>query len=194
VAVAPALYEPEASGQAIEFWRKRAQDDPEGAISRRELGAALLARGREKGDIADAVRAEAAARQSLEILPHSNAAALNLLGRSLLTQHRFPEAMAVADRAVALDLQAHRLRADVLLETGRYEEAERAYRLARAATDRSEVEDDLNLMTLRARVLESKGQGDGALALMQKARGRVATLPDMPAETAACTTSWSDIR
>ena len=122
--------------------------DPRGAIARRELAAAYLARGRETGDIADAVRAEEAARQSLAILARNNSGGWTLLGRALLTQHRFPEALEAARKAAAKDSQAERLIADVQLEIGDYDAAGRA--LA-ALTSETPQPDDLNLLALRAR-------------------------------------------
>ena len=62
-------YDPELVTKTVVFWKKQADRDPEGALERRELAAAYLARHRETGDIADAVKAEAAARQSLEDPP-----------------------------------------------------------------------------------------------------------------------------
>jgi tetratricopeptide (TPR) repeat protein len=180
-----ASYDSQSSTQTIEFWRGRAQNDPQSAVSFRELASAYLARQRERGDIADAVRAEAAARQSLKILPGSNGLALSRLGRSLLTQHRFPEALAVANEALKIDPQAHRLRADVLLEMGDLPGARRAFQQAVAATNTREVADDLNLLTLRARILEAEGQDDEALGLMQRARTLAGRVHEMPAETHA---------
>jgi Flp pilus assembly protein TadD len=184
-AAASTSYDPRASTETVEFWRKRTEADAQSALSHRELAAAYLARQRERGDIADAVRAEAAARQSLKILPRGNGGALMRLGRALLTQHRFPEALAVANQAVKLDGQAHRLRADVLLETGDLAGARRAFAQAAAEIDPSELPDDLNLLTLRARILEGEGQDDRALALMQQARQKAERVHEMPAETAA---------
>ena len=91
-------YDPKQIQATVAFWENRVKTDPEGAIALRELAGAYLARQRETGENADAVRAEAAARQSLKILPRHNAIALNRLSRSLLAQHRFPEALDLAKR------------------------------------------------------------------------------------------------
>jgi tetratricopeptide (TPR) repeat protein len=172
-------YDPQHVQKTVEFWERREKKDPLGAIARRNLAAAYLARQRETGEIEDAVRAERAARASLKILPHSNSIALRRLANSLLTQHRFPEALEVADRAVVRDPEAQRLRADILLELGEYQAARKA--LAQIPNR----EDDLNLMALRARFAEVEGQMDQSIALL-KAAGRIAdTLPDVPAEAVA---------
>src|SRR5262249_43031270 len=119
-------YDPELVSKTVAFWEKQAERDPEGALERRELAGAYLARQRETGDIADAVKAEEAARQSLRILPRNNSDALVKLGRSLLAQHRFPEAMEAARRAAAYDPKAGRLVADIGMELGDYDAAEHA--------------------------------------------------------------------
>jgi tetratricopeptide (TPR) repeat protein len=172
-------YDKQQIQKTVEFWERREKKDPRGAVARRNLAGAYLARARESGKIEDAVRAERAARSSLEILPHSNAVALNKLATALLSQHRFPEALAVADRAAAVDPEAERLRADILLELGDYQAARKA--LGKIANR----EDDLNLMALRARFAEVEGKLDRAIELLEQA-GRIAdSSPDMPAEAVA---------
>jgi len=172
-------YDPRRVQETVEFWEKRASDDPRGALARRELAGAYLARQREAGAIEDAVRAEQAARQSLEILPRGNAVALNRLARSLLAQHRFPEALDTARLAAAIDPQAYRLIADLSLELGDYDEAERAAAKIPAQPD------DLNLKMLRARILAIQGKPDRALEMMQEASRLADGLYDLPHETVA---------
>jgi tetratricopeptide (TPR) repeat protein len=171
-------YDPQRTRKTVEFWEKRVRNDPRGAVAFRTLAAAYLARQRETGDIEDAVRAEQAARKSLEVLP-GNAGALSRLSRSLLTQHRFPEALEVADRAVKSDPQAHRLRADILLELGDYDAARRALK------DIPHQEDDLHLMALRVRFLELDGKPDRALDLMREAQHLADQSYGLPHETIA---------
>jgi tetratricopeptide (TPR) repeat protein len=172
-------YDDQQVQKTVEFWEQREKKDPRGAVARRNLAGAYLARARETGRIEDSVLAERAALSSLEILPRSNAVALNKLANALLSQHRFPEALEVADRALALDPEAHRLRADILLELGEYQAARKALG---QIPDR---EHDLNLMALRARFAEVEGRIDRSIDLL-RAAGRIAdTLPDMPAEAVA---------
>ena len=173
------LYDPELTTKTVDFWKQRADRDPQGAIARANLASAYLARQRETGRIEDAVHAETAARDSLEVRSRGNASALKDLARALLGQHRFPEALAVADRALALDPDAERLRADILLELGEYEPARKA--LA-AIPDEP---DDLNLMALRSRFAELDGDNDRAIALLRDAGLLADKLPDMPVESVA---------
>ena len=119
-------YDPHLVRKTVEFWERRELKDPEGAIARRNLAAAYLARQRETGQIEDAVRAERAARASLKLSPRSNASALNRLANVLLTSTASPRHSKSPSRAAALDPEAERLRADILLELGDYEAARKA--------------------------------------------------------------------
>src|SRR5437868_3509031 len=94
-----APYDPNTVYQKIVFFERRARSDPRGALARVLLAGAYLQHCRETGDLADAVRAERAARESLAIRVRHNVAARDMLGLSLFTQHRFAEALAEAKRA-----------------------------------------------------------------------------------------------
>jgi tetratricopeptide (TPR) repeat protein len=172
-------YDPELVNKTVAFWTKQAARDPEGALELRELAGAYLARQRESGDIEDAVMAEQAAGQSLKILPHNNSDALVKLSRSLLAQHRFPEAMEMARRAVAYEPSAGRLLGDLQIELGDYDAAERAL------TAMTPGPDDLNYYALRARLEAINGNPDVALRLLQTAQRLASDRADLPAETVA---------
>ena len=172
-------YDPSRSAATVAFWERKAAGDAQGAIARRELAGAYLARGRETGDIADAVKAEAAARESLKILPRNNANAMIRLARALLGQHRFPEAREVAERAEKLDPEAARLRADIDLELGRVAEA----KLALAAIP--DTPDDLNRIALQCRISLAEGRNFEATALLEGAARRADAQMDMAHEAVA---------
>jgi tetratricopeptide (TPR) repeat protein len=172
-------YDPELVNKTIAFWQKQADRDPEGALERRELAGAYLARHRETGDVATAVKAEEFARQSLKILPRNNTAAFISLARGLLAQHRFPEALQVARSAQEYDPHAGRLVADVQIELGDYDAAERS--LANSPPEA----DDLNYYALRARLEAINGKPQVALRLLQQADRIAGDRADMPAETVA---------
>ena len=172
-------YDPSRSAATVAFWERKAAGDAQGAIARRELAGAYLARGRETGDIADAVKAEAAARESLKILPRNNANAMIRLARALLGQHRFPEAREVAERAEKLDPEAARLRADIDLELGRVAEA----KLALAAIP--DTPDDLNRIALQSRISLAEGRNFEAIALLEGAARRADAQMDMAHEAVA---------
>ncbi len=171
-------YNPEAASRTVAFWEAKVRVDPRGAIALRELAGAYLARQRETGAIEDAVRAEDAARRSLEVLP-GNTPALGRLARALLSQHRFPEALAAAERLGASDPEALRLCVDVRLELGDYEAAARDFLAIPAQHD------DPNLKALEARLRDAEGKPDDALRLMREAARLTDEFPDMPAEARA---------
>jgi tetratricopeptide (TPR) repeat protein len=180
------VFDPQATQRLVTFWQKRVQAEPTGAIALRELAGAYLARARENGDISYVVKAEQAARKSLQVLPERNNFTAQLrLARSLLTQHRFPEALAIADRAAVQNGEAHRLRADIALELGNDSLAESALAAIPALPDDPKRQNDLNYKALRARLLEGKGQWREGLALRREAARQAEQFVDMPAETAA---------
>ena len=102
------------------------------------------------------------------------------LANALLSQHRFPEQLEVADRALALWTP----RPNVFAPTSCWNWGE--YQVARKALNQiPNREDDLNLMALRARFAEVEGRMDRSIDLL-KAAGRIAdSLPDMPVEAVA---------
>ncbi len=172
-------YDPDLARQTVAFWEAGARRDPQGAIALRELAGAYLARQRESGDIADAVRAEDAARRSIKILRRGNNVAGIRLARAFLAQHRFPEALEIALAAAATDPQAMRLVADIQLELGDYDAALRALGPAPSESE------DLNYKALRARFEDIDGNPDRALRLMREAARITDDRPDMPAEAVA---------
>ena len=174
-----APYDPTITGRTITFWEAEARRAPEPYIPQRELAGAYLARQRETGDIADAVRAEGAARESLRIMTRNNAAASIRLAQAMLAQHRFPEALAVAQAAAKQDSKAERIVVDILLELGDYAAATRGLQAIPTEPD------DMNLLALRARFAQIQGRPEEALQLLRAAAAIIDLRPDMPAEVAA---------
>jgi len=174
-----APYNPQLTQQTVEFWAAHVRRDPHSAIAFGHLSAAYLQRSQETGDVDDVRRAEQAARKSLRLLPHYNSRASYHLAKSLLHQHRFPEALAVVNGIARQDPSAHRLRADLYIELGDYRAAERAL----ALIPRLKV--DPGYHALSARLLEIKGQPEQALRLLQQAQREADSSDDMPAENVA---------
>ncbi len=172
-------YDPTATGKIVAFWERRVQRNPGGPLDQRELAAAYLARQRESGDIADAVHAEKAARKSLELLPRGNVAALTRLTRALLTQHRFPEALAEARKGAAIAPEFHRLVADIEIELGNYDAAKDALH------EIPQEANDLNAKMLQARLDSIHGHPETALQLMEAARDLADESYDTPHEAVA---------
>lgn len=174
-----APYQRDSIRRTVEFWEGRVARTPGRFLEFRELAGAYLARQRETGDIQDAVRAERAARRSLELQSRSNVVALTRLARSLLGQHRFSEALEAAKSAAAIDPAALLLVADVDLELGRDEDARSSF--AKSGVDAQH----LNAIILRARFAEADGDFDVAIHLLRDATRQADELSDLPAETAA---------
>src|SRR5207244_3495428 len=112
----------------------------------------------------DAVHAEQMARQSLALFSRANDGAREQLAASLLTQHRFPEALQVLDRGVGAKdprrgagrPQTRLLRAEITLEMGDYAAADRELMQAR------KTENGPNALALWARLLEIDGHPERA--------------------------------
>jgi tetratricopeptide (TPR) repeat protein len=87
---------------AIAFYRERMARDPGDHLTPVSLGAVYLRKARASGDLAFAARAGEAAERSLA-LQSDHAPALVLLAAIRSAEHRFPEALALAERALARD-------------------------------------------------------------------------------------------
>ena len=179
VATERAPFDPTITPRTVAFHEGQVGKNPTGYLELRELAGAYLARQREAGDIADAVRAEAAARRSLELQRANNSGAAIRLAQALLAQHRFPEALALAEVAAKVDPKAERIVVDIRLELGDYDAATRGLR---AITTEPE---DLNFLALQARFATVRGHNDESLRLMREAAAIADTRPDMPAEVVA---------
>ena len=113
----------------IAFYQARVAADPAGALDRLRLGVLFLERARATGREADLIQAESLARASLVLREAHNSGAWHLLSAALLGQHRFVEALAAADHLEQSDpaAGARALRGEILLELGRYPEADSVF-------------------------------------------------------------------
>ena len=179
IATERAPYDPGLTDRTVTFYEKLVERKPKEFIERRELAGAYLTRQREQGDIADAVRAEQAARASLELQSRNNSLAAIRLAQALLAQHRFPEALTIAAATAKVTPRAERLLVDIQLELGDYAAATQQIQSITSEPD------DMNLLALRARFADLHGKPDESLALMREAARLADNRPDMPAETVA---------
>lgn len=146
------------------------------------LAQSYLARCRETGDLADAARAEQAARRSLQIRTAHNLDAFSVLGQCLLTQHRFSEALQIAQAVLARrpdERQALYTAAEALMETGEYTAAKRTLE------QDPRVYSDPFGRALRARLVEISGRPAQALRELEQAARQAETAISMPPTTAA---------
>lgn len=187
VPLAPARDEAHIREQDITFYEWRLHRDPSSAFDRAQLAALHLRRGRESGDPEDVVRAEMLARASLADRDTRNARGYSTLISALMTQHRFTEARAVAERLVALDtadVSARAVLGEIHMELGEYAVARRTFGALYARRSNLAVAPRL------ARWLELQGQIEAARRLLTNARDTAATRPKLPREQVA----WFHLR
>jgi len=121
----PALVFPDylQRSQIISAYEKEVHQSPNSSLLLRLLAAQYLKRFREVGDVEDLLRAEQAARKSLEIQPRHNQVSSMLLASALLSQHRFQEALQVVTDAQQFapdDPNVVSLIASIQMELGDY--------------------------------------------------------------------------
>jgi tetratricopeptide (TPR) repeat protein len=182
----PMPTETEVRDADIEFWSKRADEDPHSAADRSRLALLLLQRGRETGNFEDFERAEAVARQSLALREAHNGATYSILASALLARHEFTGALAAAKELMAIDPEdpGHvALLAEIQLELGDYEAVKAHIPALRRTGNRPTV------AARYARILELTGQLDAAERVLHGTIGRLKTVDPTPEQRA-----WFDYR
>ncbi len=179
---APRLSESEVRDLDIEFYKQRADRDPTGATDLARLAGLYLQRSRETGDPSDALRAEAAARRSVRNRDSRNDAAAQVLSASLLAQHRFDDALAIARTLRDRNPDLPSLRAavgEIQMELGQYDSA-------RATFDSlGSFAQDLSVAPRLARWAEIEGRTGEARWLMRTALKAALATPHLPREQVA---------
>ena len=165
----------------IEFYERRAAEDPFSAADRSRLAILYMQRARETGSYGDYERAAVLARESLGLREAHNASTYVVLASALLAKHEFREALAFAKRlwdADTTDASHTALLAEVELELGEYETAARHFSVVVRHADQPSVAARL------ARWYEVTGQLDKARALLRQSSARM-TSSDAPREQVA---------
>ena len=186
-AAAPLRSEEEIRELDIAFFTDRVKRDPTGGSDLARLGALYLARARETGDPHDVLLAEQAARSSLRNRPERNGAAASVLQSSLLSQHRFDEALTLALAARDAEPDKPTLRAavgEIRMELGQYDSARADF------TGLHVPLGDLAVAPRLARWVEIEGQPDRALRLLRAALAAAKREPSLPREQLA----WYHLR
>ena len=187
-ALTPAPLRDDATIRAktIAFEELRAPQDAEDQITPRLLADQYLQRYRERGDVGDVLRAQAAARRSLRIQPRNNVGAEQELATAQLTLHRFRDALATvrAARAEAPDNVALAMsEASLDMELG-------DYRAAQALVAGHGGGDNEATETVAARLAELTGDLPRARTLLGRATRRVDSVYGIPNERRA----WFHVR
>lgn len=173
--------------QIISNYEAQVRQSPDSFLLLRLLAAQYLRRFREVADVEDLLRAEQAARRSLEIQPRFNGVAAMLLASTLLSQHRFQEALQVANaaqQAAPEDTAIASLHASILMELGDYDTAQQ---LLQTLIDES---DDSGRGAVAARYLELTGHLDLARQQMDSTLQELDAFYTNPAEVRA----WFHVR
>jgi tetratricopeptide (TPR) repeat protein len=126
----PSCAAPTEADHEIRFWSARLTADEADAVAPTRLGSAYLQKARETGDFSCYLKAEHTLKQALERKP-DHYGALVSLARAYAAQHRFPEAITTAQKAVDADPREPYgigILGDALLETGQVERAEKLFR------------------------------------------------------------------
>ncbi|HLY03648.1 MAG TPA: tetratricopeptide repeat protein [Candidatus Cybelea sp.] len=171
----------------IAFEEAQARLDPADQITRRMLASEYLQRFRETGDLNDVARAHAMAERSLALQPQGNTQALGVIASSDIIFHRFPAALAAERASLEGDPSnddARAQSASILMEVGRYEEAEQIL------SHPADPDVDPTWMSIRARYDEVTGNLAGARVVMGAATQRV----DRMSGISAYTRSWYHLR
>lgn len=171
----------------VAFYELQSRRDSGDQITRRMLGAEYMQRFRETGDLNDVERAHDVATDSLRLQPQGNPAALGVIASSDLAFHRFDAALRAERAAVdamPFDDGARAQTASILMELGRYTEAERIL-------DRPREQDpNPTWLSVRARYDELTGNLTGARVVMAQAT----ELIDRLTAAGAYTRSWYHTR
>ena len=178
----PALADGEIRELDIAYFTARAHRDPTGGSDLARLGALYLSRARETGDPRDAILAEQVARRSLKNRPERNGQAAQVLQSSLLAQHRFDEALALALAARDADPDNAVTQAsvgEIQMELGQYDSARVSFSRIHAALG------DPAIAPRLARWAEIQGEPEKARRLLHAALVTVQHLPEVPREQRA---------
>lgn len=166
----------------LAFFEARVARDPRGAADRLQLAQLHVRRAHATAGVFDWERAEALARASLALRSDRNARAWGVLAAALVAQHRFAEAESAAARQIEAEpwVAAHRaVRAEVLLELGRYAEARHVFDSLRLAPT------NLALAPRQARWLELTGAVVPARRMLEAAAREAAQLTHLSSDQRA---------
>ena len=151
--------------RAIRFWQRRAAENPRDLFGYTSLGRNFIQKARYTGDVTNYTRAEEALRRALDIKP-GYAPARDALTTALFAQHKFADALALAQTIYAEDPQAAPALAtisDAHMALGDYAAAETALQALAQMGDSPAIESRLAFLAV------IYGRPDEALRRMKRA-------------------------
>jgi tetratricopeptide (TPR) repeat protein len=149
----------------IGYYQELLNRNPRNARAYYGLGDAMIRKARETGDANYFNRAEEALKKSLELAPR-NAGAMRHLAYVFYSRHEFEPAAMHALKTIemdATDADAYGILGDALLETGKYDRAEEAYRKM------MDLEKNLYSYSRLAGLESMRGDSAGATADLERA-------------------------
>jgi tetratricopeptide (TPR) repeat protein len=166
----------------IVFYEAVARRDPSGGMAPGTLALLYMRRARATGNYEDVLRAEDAARRSLANRGVHNTKAHQALVSSLLSEHRFTEALPVARELAERDPSNAAFRAslgEIQMELGQYDAARASFNAVAGQTK------DLSVAPRLARWAELNGRPDEAYRLLNQSLLQILERKDVPAEQQA---------
>lgn len=149
----------------IEFWQNKFDKAPNQTSYLNKIAANYSVLFEQAGDIQDLYKAEELLIKSNEQLNYTDASSLRSLARNYITQHRFKEALDLANKAFKTGdkiNETHKLLFDVQMELGNYE-------LAKKSLVAISDSNDFDYLIRLAKWNDHKGDLEAAIAMMEKA-------------------------
>lgn len=174
-------FDPGATLRLIKFNEERVQNDPQGALGWSLLAESYAALASERDDDAAAIKAEKAARKSLECRRNRNEAAESLLVKSFLAQHRFQDAYAEVSQACAASPSnegLQRQKMEIQLELGLYDEFRKSLPVLQTKQDPASL-------VVRARWEGISGRPDEEVKILRSVATQIDSITSIPAATVA---------
>jgi tetratricopeptide (TPR) repeat protein len=180
--VAPRFTPAQLLDSNIAFYEGVARRDTTGGMALGQLALFYMRRARATGDYQDVLRSETAARKSLANRGAHNTRARQALAASLLSEHRFGDALGIAKDLSDRDASSAAFRAsvgEIQMELGQYEDARASF--ASVAGNAS----DLSVAPRLARWAELEGRPEESYRLLNTALLAVIDRRDVPQEQKA---------
>jgi tetratricopeptide (TPR) repeat protein len=182
VATTPRFTPAQLLDSNIVFYEGVANRDPTGGMALGQLALFYMRRARATGDYQDVLRSEVAARKSLDNRGAHNTRARQALAASLLSEHRFGDALGIALDLADRDASSAAFRAslgEIQMELGHYDDARTSFASVAGNTS------DLSVAPRLARWEELQGHPDSAYRLLNASLLAVIDRRDVPAEQKA---------